>query len=54
MHTVMPEFVNAQGYPVLPLEKFVDYPINMVGIGGPHTSLCICDHVTSGERGGGI
>ena len=32
----MPEFVRARGYPVLPLEKLVNHPVNLVGIGGWH------------------
>ena len=34
VNTVMPEFVNAQGYVVLPLEKLVNHPVDLVGIGG--------------------
>ena len=32
------EFVQAQGYPVLPLDKLVDYPLHLVGLG----SQCTC------------
>ena len=28
------EFVQAQGYPVLLLDKLVDYPLHFVGLGG--------------------
>ena len=34
---MMPEFVGAQGYPVLLLEKLVDYPLHLVGLGGQCT-----------------
>ena len=34
VNTIMPEFVSARGYPVLPLEKLVNHPVNLVGIGG--------------------
>ena len=36
VNTIMPEFANAQGYPVLPLEKLVNHPVDLVGIGGWH------------------
>ena len=31
------EFMQAQGYPVLPLNKLVDYPLHLVGLGSQHT-----------------
>ena len=34
MNTMMPEFVQERGYPVLPLEKLVNYPLHLVGLGG--------------------
>ena len=37
VNTIMPEFANAQGYPVLPLEKLVNHPVDLVGIGGQCT-----------------
>ena len=37
VNMMMPEFVQAQGYPVLPLDKLVDYPLHLVGLGGQCT-----------------
>ena len=37
VNRMMPEFMQAQGYPVLPLDKLVDYPLHLVGLGGQHT-----------------
>ena len=37
VNMMMPEFVQAQGYPVLPLDKLVDYPLHLVGQGGQCT-----------------
>ena len=36
--TMMPEFVQEQGYPVLPLDGLVNYPLHLVGLGG----RCTC------------
>ena len=38
MNMMMWEFVGVQGYPVLPLDRLVDYPLHLVGLGGQHTS----------------
>ena len=35
--TVTPEFVQEQGYPVLPLDGLVNYPLHLVGLGGQCT-----------------
>ena len=37
LNMMMPEFVQAQGYSVLPLEKLVDYPLHLVGLGSQRT-----------------
>ena len=37
VNTMMPEFVRVWGYPVLPLEKLVDYPLHLVGLGSQCT-----------------
>ena len=37
VNTMMPEFVQAWGYSVLPLDKLVDYPLHLVGVGSQHT-----------------
>ena len=34
----MPTLVQQYGFPVLPLEDLVDYPLNLVGLGRKHTS----------------
>ena len=36
--TITPEFANAWGYPVLPLEKLLNHPVDLVGIEG----WCMC------------
>ena len=33
-----PSLVQQCGFSVLPLEDLVDYPVNLVGLGGMHTS----------------
>ena len=35
---IMPTFVQQYGFPVLPLEDLVDHPLNLVRLGGKHTS----------------
>ena len=37
VNTMMPEFVQERGYPVLPLSGLVNYPLHLVGLGGRHT-----------------
>ena len=37
VNTMMPEFVKEQGYPVLLLDRLVNYPLHLVGLGGRHT-----------------
>ena len=32
VNVMTPEFVQALGYPVLPLDKLVDYPLHLVGL----------------------
>ena len=36
---ITPALVQQYGFPILPLEDLVDYPLNLVGLGGKHTSL---------------
>ena len=38
VNTIMPALVQQYGFPVLLLEDLVDYPLNLVGLGGKHTS----------------
>ena len=38
VNTITPTLVQQYGFPVLPLEDLVDYPVNFVGLGGMHTS----------------
>ena len=44
---ITPTLVQQYGFPVLPLEDLMDYPLNLMGLGGKHTSplgfviLCI-------------
>ena len=37
VNTIMPEFANARDYLILPLEKLVNHPVDLVGIGGQCT-----------------
>ena len=37
VNTMMPEFVQEQGYLVLPLEGLVNYPLHLVRLGGQCT-----------------
>ena len=30
----MPEFIQERGYPVLPLDGLMNYPLHLVGLGG--------------------
>ena len=39
VNMIMPTLVQQYGFPVLPLEDLVDYPVNLVGLGGMRTSL---------------
>ena len=39
VNTITPALVQQYGFPVLPLEDLVDYPLNLVGLGGKCTSL---------------
>ena len=34
VNTMMPEFIQEWGYPVLPLDGLVNYPMHLVGLGG--------------------
>ena len=38
VNTIMPALVQQCGFPVLPLEDLVDYPVNLVGLGRMCTS----------------
>ena len=38
VNTITPALVQQYGFPVLPLKDLVDYPLNLVGLGGKHTS----------------
>ena len=38
VNTITPALVQQYGFPVLPLEDLVDYPLNLVGLGGKCTS----------------
>ena len=39
VNTITPALVKQYGFPVLPLEDLVHHPLNLVGLGGKHTSL---------------
>ena len=39
VNTITPALVQQCGFPVLPLEDLVDYQVNLMGLGGTHTSL---------------
>ena len=39
VNMIMPTFVQQYGFPVLPLKDLVDQLLNLVGLGGKHTSL---------------
>ena len=39
VNMITPALVQQYGFPVLPLEDLMDYPLNLVGLGGKHTSL---------------
>ena len=39
MNTITPALVQWYGFPVLPLDELVDYPLNRVGLSGKRTSL---------------
>ena len=38
VNTITPALVQQYGFPVLPLEDLVDYPLNLMGLGGKRTS----------------
>ena len=38
VNMIMPALVQQYGFPVLPLGDLVDYPLNLVGLGGKCTS----------------
>ena len=38
VNMIMPALVQQYGFPVLPLEDLVDYPVNLMGLGGMRTS----------------
>ena len=39
VNTITPALVQQYGFPVLPLEDLVDYPLNLVGLGRKRSSL---------------
>ena len=39
VNIITPALVQQYGFPVLPLEDLVSHPLNLVGLGGKHTSL---------------
>ena len=38
VNMITPALVQQYGFPVLPLEDLVDYPLNLMGLGGKRTS----------------
>ena len=38
VNTITPTLVQQYGFPVLPLKDLMDYPLNLMGLGGKHTS----------------
>ena len=38
VNTITPALVQQYGFPVLPLEDLIDYPMNLMGLGGKRTS----------------
>ena len=38
VNMITPTLVQQYGFPVLPLEDLMDYPLNLMGLGGKHTS----------------
>ena len=53
VNMMMPEFIQEWGHPVLPLDKLVNYPLHLVGLGGWRTcSFRICNHEVPGQRSG--
>ena len=38
VNMITPTLVQQYGFPILPLEDLVDYPLNLVGLGRKHTS----------------
>ena len=38
VNTITPAFVQHYGFPVLPLEDLVNHPLNLIGLGGKHTT----------------
>ena len=38
VNTITPALVQQYGFPVLSLEDLLDYPLNLVGLDGKHTS----------------
>ena len=39
VNTMTPELIQERGYPVLPLDGLVNYPLHLVGLGGSRTCL---------------
>ena len=39
VNTITPNFMQHYEFPVLPLEDLVDHSLNLIGLGGKHTSL---------------
>ena len=38
VNIMTPTYVRCHEFPILPLEELVDHPVNLVGLGGGHTS----------------
>ena len=38
VNTVTPTYVQCYEFPILPMEEVVDHPLNLIGLGGRHTS----------------
>ena len=49
VNTITPALVQQYGFPILPLEDLVDYPLNLMGLGGKRTSL-VCHPVHESMR----
>ena len=42
VNMITPTLVQQYGFPVLPLEDLVDYPLNLMGLGGkPYKKACL-------------
>ena len=41
VNTITPALVQQYGFPILPLEDLMDYPVNLLGLGRMRTSLLV-------------